>query len=263
MSNTRRRLDKLEVSLTPRQAVILWMEQTHRFRSIYEYVMSLKGAPDTAFPLYVLPDQVEKAIERQMKGRPKQEVARAVRAAVRDTVFLFHLHHQANGKVLSDQDANLYRSRWLRSELSRLLAEHTERSARRSKRSRESAERWKGGVQAFLLDLYALREAVALVSKRYFYGRQLLFPGSAELLEALVNGVERMAEMYEDAMAASGRKSRGIIDMEGLRRVAEGPARVMYEYFVAMARAEALEFMGDHRSAVELVNRCMFTGGYM
>jgi hypothetical protein len=37
-----------------------------------------------------------------MKGRPKEAVARVVRQAVRDVVFLFHLHQQVNRKFLEE-----------------------------------------------------------------------------------------------------------------------------------------------------------------
>ena len=114
MSSSQRRLDRVEATLAPKQVVLLWMQQAHQFPSMYEYVKSLKGGPETAFPLYLLPDQVEQAIEAQMKGRPRQEVDKAIRSAVRYTIFLFHLHQQVNGKLMEKQEAFLFRLRWLR-----------------------------------------------------------------------------------------------------------------------------------------------------
>ena len=37
-----------------------------------------------------------------MKGRPKQEVARRARQAIRDVLFLFHLHQQVNRKFMEE-----------------------------------------------------------------------------------------------------------------------------------------------------------------
>jgi hypothetical protein len=92
MTSSRRRLDKLQVSLTPKQAVLLWMEEAHQYDTIEQYCLSLNPFPKANLPLARLPDQVIKAVEQVMKGQPKEAVARVVRQAVRDVVFLFHLH---------------------------------------------------------------------------------------------------------------------------------------------------------------------------
>ena len=58
----RRRLDKIEASLTPRQAVLLWLDEASRFGSMRAYVSSLQGQPTSAFPLFRLPEQVEQLV---------------------------------------------------------------------------------------------------------------------------------------------------------------------------------------------------------
>ena len=68
MRSTAKRLDSIEESLTPKQAVILWMEQAHQHTSMYEYVKSLEGGPETAYPMYMLPNQVEKAVQDARHG---------------------------------------------------------------------------------------------------------------------------------------------------------------------------------------------------
>ena len=101
MTTSKRRIEKLESSLTPKQAVIKWMQDVHQYPSMLDYSMSLKGAPETAFPMQLLPNQVERAVESRLKGRPKDEVWSEVRDAVRDVIFIFHLHQQANIKLMA------------------------------------------------------------------------------------------------------------------------------------------------------------------
>jgi hypothetical protein len=72
MTSSKRRLDKLEVSLTPKQAILLWMEEAHRHDTMEQYARSLKPGPDSAWPLAILPDKVSKAVEQAMKGRPNR-----------------------------------------------------------------------------------------------------------------------------------------------------------------------------------------------
>ena len=50
MSNAKRRLDQLESGLTPKQAMLLWLQEAHAFRGIEEYVRHLKTQPDNAAP---------------------------------------------------------------------------------------------------------------------------------------------------------------------------------------------------------------------
>ncbi|HZA25943.1 MAG TPA: hypothetical protein VFA32_25690, partial [Dehalococcoidia bacterium] len=102
MTTSKRRLDKLQVSLTPKQAILLWMEEAHQYDTMEQYVRSLKPGPDSAWPLAVLPDKVATSVEQAMKARPRQEVARVARQAIRDVLFLFHLHQQVNRKFMEE-----------------------------------------------------------------------------------------------------------------------------------------------------------------
>jgi hypothetical protein len=95
-------LDKLEVSLTPKQAILLWMEEAHQYDTMEQYVQSLKPGPESAWPLAILPDKVATSVEQAMKGRPKQEVNRVARRAIRNVLFLFHLHQQVNRKFMEE-----------------------------------------------------------------------------------------------------------------------------------------------------------------
>ena len=45
-----RRVEKLETGLTPKQAILLWLQEAHAFIAIAEYVHHLKDQPDSAAP---------------------------------------------------------------------------------------------------------------------------------------------------------------------------------------------------------------------
>ena len=98
-----KRLDGVRSSLTPKQAVLLWMEEAHQFDSMEEYVVSLLDEPDSAYPLYRLPEQVEDATRNGMKGSPKPVTSEVVRDSVRDVIFLFFLHQESNKRIRLDE----------------------------------------------------------------------------------------------------------------------------------------------------------------
>jgi hypothetical protein len=123
MSASKRRLDKLEVSLTPKQAILLWMEEAHQYDTMEQYVRSLKPGPEAAWPLAILPEKIATATEQAMKGRPRQEVARVARQAIRDVLFLFHLHQQVNQKLMEEDRHYWTRALLLSTELDALRRE--------------------------------------------------------------------------------------------------------------------------------------------
>jgi hypothetical protein len=85
-----------------------------------QYAESLKAGSESAWPMAKLPKQVSAAVEQTMKGQPREEISKGVYQAVRDVLFLFHLHQQVNGKLMEKQEAFLFWLRWLRAELGRL-----------------------------------------------------------------------------------------------------------------------------------------------
>jgi hypothetical protein len=125
MASSKRRLDKLEVSLTPKQAILLWMEEAHQYDTMEQYARSLKPGPDSSWPLAILPEKVASAVEQAMKGRSKQEIARVARQAIRDVLFLFHLHQRVNQKFMEEDRHYWTRALLLSTELDALRRERS------------------------------------------------------------------------------------------------------------------------------------------
>jgi hypothetical protein len=194
MTSSKRRLDKLQVSLTPKQAILLWMEEAHQYDTMEQYARSLKGGPNSAWPLATLPEQV----------------AVGVQQAVRDVLFLFHLHQQVNRKLIEKQEAFLFRLRWLRAELGRLCYQKKVGQASPSGiptgvPKHQDLTRWQKEAELFLGELQGLRLAVMAISKRYFGGHDLLFPALTEGLSHLVKAMEVLVEMFNEDLAPSAR----------------------------------------------------------
>jgi hypothetical protein len=116
-----RRLHKLEMSLTPKQAAILWMTEAHRFPSQYDYLVWLRDKPKSAMPLHRLYDQIEQAVIETMKGKPRDEVHRAIRHAYRDAAFLFYLHNRVNVLVYEEGQAQRFEGALLAEQLRGIL----------------------------------------------------------------------------------------------------------------------------------------------
>ena len=62
MSAVEQRLAKVAARLTPTQAVLAWLTEAQAYGSLDAYVASLRDAPDEAFPLVRLHDQMAQAV---------------------------------------------------------------------------------------------------------------------------------------------------------------------------------------------------------
>lgn len=104
--NQDKRLEKLAGSLTPKQAVILWMQEAHQYDNLREYVRFLKDQPEGAAPITRLSDQIDRSVRQAMRGQRKPIIVdAAVRRELRDLLFLFHLHKRVNTFFMDEQRA--------------------------------------------------------------------------------------------------------------------------------------------------------------
>jgi hypothetical protein len=78
MTTKKRRVEQLESELSPKQAILVWLQDVQEFDNVYDYVRHLKTQPESVWPLVKLPKQVTDAVEKSLKGRPKDEIAKAV-----------------------------------------------------------------------------------------------------------------------------------------------------------------------------------------
>jgi hypothetical protein len=257
MTTSKRRLDKIDVSLTPKQAILLWMGQAHQHDTMEQYVRALKDGADSAWHLVDLPEQVAVGVRQALKGQPREEVSRRVRQAVRDVLFLFHLHQQVNRKLMEQQEAFLFRLRWLRAELGRLRYQKMVRQAslsgiRRGLPRRQEVKRWQEEAERFLGELQGLHLAVLAIRKRYFDGHDLLFPALTEGLNYLVKAMEVLVEMFNEDLAP---KKGARTDMSAVQARAGTVGTTQVAFLVDMARAEALDHMGETQAAAAIVER--------
>jgi hypothetical protein len=134
---------------------------------------------------------------------------------------------------------------------------------------RRRVERWKGLALGFLPEIYTLGRAVDLINQRYFDGQQILFPAVAEGLHQLLALAEKTVGIYNDALAGDierlerplyetgGGKGESplTIDVAVLIGNVQEAVREQVRYMVDMAKADALDLLGETRQAFELVDR--------
>jgi hypothetical protein len=112
---------------------------------------------------------------------------------------------------------------------------------------------WKQMAGVLLTKLYAFRQAITKISQRYFDGEEVLFPDLVRSFADLIKYTEELlVAPFNDGVAA---KPEDKLDLEAFRQVAGNAVKEKISDLVNMAKAEALDAMGEHRAATELVER--------
>ena len=130
-------------------------------------------------------------------------------------------------------------------------------------------DHWKELALSFLPEIYTLRRAINSISQRYFEGQQTLIRTVAEGFDQLLTLLEKLVGIYNEALAEDIERlermisetgdrqdeSPPTINLAGLLENAQGSAKEQVSYMVDMAKAEALDLLGEPRQAFELVDR--------
>ena len=136
-------------------------------------------------------------------------------------------------------------------------------------RFRQRGEHWKISALGFLPEIYILSRAINSISQRYFEGQDPLFSEVSDGFGQLLALVEKLVNIYNEALAGDIERSERLliepgegqnqspltIDLAGLVETVQGSAREQVAYLVDMAKADALDLLGETRQAFELVDR--------
>ena len=136
-------------------------------------------------------------------------------------------------------------------------------------RFRQRVEHWKISALGFLPEIYILSRAINSISQRYFEGQDPLFSEVSDGFDQLLALVEKLVNIYNGALAGDIERSERLliepgegqnqspltIDLAGLVETVQGSAKEQVAYLVDMAKADALDLLGETRQAFELVER--------
>jgi hypothetical protein len=134
---------------------------------------------------------------------------------------------------------------------------------------RHRIELWKELALRVLPEIYTLREANESINDRYFEGQGILFPSVAEGFHQLLALEGKTVDIYNKDLAGSIERVERLlnetgdgqdvppltIDLSELVENVQSAAKEQVAYMVDMAKADALDLLGENRQALELVER--------
>ena len=113
---------------------------------------------------------------------------------------------------------------------------------------------WKEMAGVLVSKLYTFRQAVTTISQRYFDGEEVLFPNLVRSLADLIKYTEELVVMFNDEVAG---KPEDRMDLEALRPWDAKTVMQQISDLVNMAKADALDAVGEHQAATELIQRSL------
>jgi hypothetical protein len=274
------------------------MREAHEFDSLLDYGRWLLEQPEDAYPLIKMPRQVVAAVRNMNKGKPDHLLRDEFYRVQKHVTFLYHLHRQVNVQALQDEEALRLKVTLLTEKLRGLIhriwaidALRLERlqlpddlsaplPKRRRKKMKDDLDldgaiaAWPGEEQMLRGEVVAFEEAVQLISRRYLGGEELLFPQSAHRLQATLDMLATMRDVFRTMTSRRPPQSeagflRWVLEepadtslvppsissnpMAERRPDTKATARILAEHYVLMARAEALDALGQRDASIRLV----------
>jgi hypothetical protein len=238
-------LVKVETSLTPKQAVLLWLKEAQQFDSGEFLEKSFKGPMHEA-PRVRIPEMAEQAVRDSLskKGMKPELISKAALEAWKQADFMFVLVHRLNEEIMLDARQSTPYLKLLLVELGWMEYKHEEHGIFTA---------W-GGWRALLLDTLApmllLRTTIEAISEQYYDNHSVLFPDQETRLNRGIGFAEMLAKGYNNLEGALPSWSE--IDLAALQSSieAEVPAEVAKQ--VIHAQAKTLRDLGEWKAAWEL-----------
>jgi hypothetical protein len=243
-----RRLARLESALSPTELVLRWLDEAHAHDSFVEYSRATYALGPAALPLDRLVREARAAAEAASRRGSREKRDETTRAAIRQTVFLFHLVLQAIvlAEAALDRDALICTA--LSAHLGLVMADDGDPGHSIFHSRAEGLAALRGGAVARASELRALETARVRVEARYLGGHPALFPATARSWTEQRERTETLAEI-----------TLRLAEFEGLPSLpADNPdvfeTRVseLVTDHVEPARVKALDEMGEGRRAVSI-----------
>lgn len=120
----------------------------------------------------------------------------------------------------------------------------------KAENNEQSVKDWKAVLEIHLSELYAYQKAIISISKSYFESQPILFQDLANDLAEIITDTEELVNSFNEIFADLFQLSNRI-DLETVRQ----RAKHRTSYTVDMAKAEALDSLGEREEGIKLVER--------
>jgi hypothetical protein len=243
-----RRLARVETLLSPTEHVLRWLAEAHRYDDFDAYSHAIFALGPGALPLDRLVREARDSAEAGARGTSREQRDETVRAAIGQTVFLFHLVLRAIELAQTALDREALMCTALSAHLGLVVAgEGTARYSVFPSRA-DGLTALRGGAVARSAELRALETARERVEARYLGGHPALLPATARSWTGQRERTDGLAAITVQLAELGGLAPVPADDPD----VFEARVRALAADHVEPARVKALDEIGEGRRAVSI-----------
>jgi hypothetical protein len=243
-----RRLARVETSLSPTERVLRWLDEAHGHDSFVAYSRAIYALGPGALPLDRLVREARDAAEAASRRESRENRDETIRAAIRQTVFLFHLVLQSIVLAEAALDREALMCTALSAYLGLVMANDGDAGYSIFRSRADGLTELRGGVVARASELRALETARARVEERYLGGHPALFPATVRSWIEQRERTDAIAEITVRLAEIEGLPPLAADDPE----VFEARVSELVADHVEPARVKALDEIGEGRRAVSV-----------
>jgi hypothetical protein len=258
MNKRSRRLQRIALSLTPQEIALSFVARIQGFDSLSSYSASLFERGEDMHLSDGLVEQVQESVESAMPNQSDKEVGRAVRAALKETIFRCLLHQNVLALVAQEERVLALLLLLLNEQLGRILTSSVAKMSVEGHDGLILTERCQHFVQtveAFAMQLHALSTAIKSLEDRYFQGTEILFQESRLLMPQMIEQLEQAVNIYDSLVGPGCSWAGPRIDLDVLREAGCRNALAMSADLVDVAKSDTLAYLGERTASRQIVRR--------
>jgi hypothetical protein len=237
MKSRQRRLKAIELTLTPKQVVVVWLRNALQAGTFEEGARHLPPYRGT------VANAVYDTVRNSMKGQPDPLVERAILQARREADLLYNLVVVANVQVI---ETALQREREYTLLLGFLSAEI------RGKASKDRVEILRLAFLMVIEPVFILDAAITQVAAERLIGQPVLFRDTAAKLEEQLKMVTDLTTWFNEAAV---KVASAQIDLEEVRDNLQSEIDRQISTWVHFARTAALSLFGTEKETHAAMER--------
>jgi len=245
--NFAKRLTRIETSLTPKQAVLLWLKETLPLGRD-DWTVRAWRAPLHETPRFRISLMVEKAVRKSLsqKGMKEEFIAHVVLEAQKEVDFLFVLISDVRQDLALDSPLTGFQLLLLNEKLARMLEHFVEHE----RFDPEGWDEWRAALINTITPLWQQRAIIAAISARFYDHHPILFAEEQNGLEHDIRMAEALATQYNSL--EGGLPSWTTLDLVALQSSVEAEVPAAVDRQVIFARARSLRDFGEEEAARDL-----------
>ena len=244
------RLHKIETTVTPRQAALLWINEAHAHPNLEDYAKWLSESSAARSPFRFVEnaiDAFEKSADQQ-KPEDQQKVATQAR---QEYVFLYNLFLNINTHVMKTVRE---KSLWVQLLLERLGTI----KLGLDEVDLEEVSYWKKLFFGFYGETYVETRSFEILKQKYYPGHEILFSDLALKMESLERVAKILLESFN--VFCDGRKDISPIDLRVFESQLQPHLDQKVKNMADLAKAEVLVRWGRRSEGAALVKKQVFGG---